>query len=140
MSSIFTRIINEEVPGRIFWRDKTCVAIVDIRPINRGHTLVIPIEETDQWTDLPLETVSHCLQIAYVIAQAQKALFLPERIALLIAGFEVPHAHLHLIPANGMEHLDFNNANPDANDGDLDQVADLLRSSLKQSGYESVVS
>ncbi|GIT45437.1 MAG: hypothetical protein Ct9H300mP12_00220 [Acidimicrobiales bacterium] len=90
MASIFTRIINGEIPGRIIWRDDTCVAMIDIRPLNRGHVLVIPVTEVDQWTDLPAEVVTHCTGVAHAVGRAQMAVLSPARIGLMVAGFEVP--------------------------------------------------
>ena len=80
MSSIFTRIINGEIPGRIVWRDRVCVGMVDIRPLNRGHVLVIPTEEVDRWTDLSTDTASHCMTVARTIGRAQQELFAPLRV------------------------------------------------------------
>ena len=137
MSSIFTRIINGEIPGRIVWRDKVCAAMLDIRPLNRGHVLVIPIEEIDRWTDLPPKTASHCMTVAHAIGQIQQDLFAPLRIGLMIAGFEVPHTHLHVVPINTMAHLDFANADADADADDLDLVAELLRQALRQAGHDT---
>ena len=77
MASIFTRIIDGEIPGRIVWRDATCVAMVDIRPLNRGHVLVIPITEVDRWTDLPAEVVVHCTGVAHAVGRAQMAVLSP---------------------------------------------------------------
>ena len=105
MPSIFTRIINGEIPGRIIWRDDTCVAMIDIRPLNRGHVLVIPVTEVDQWTDLPAEVVTHCTGVAHAVGRAQKAVLSPARIGLMVAGFEVPHTHLHVVPLENMSHL-----------------------------------
>ena len=139
MSTIFTRIINGEIPGRIVWRDDTCVAMVDIRPLNRGHVLVIPIAEVDRWTDLPSETAAHCTTVAHTIGRAQMVAFSPTRIGLMIAGFEVPHTHLHVVPIDHMGHLDFTEADPDAAPGDLDAVADALRAALKADGQDRVV-
>ena len=138
MSSIFTRIINGEIPGRIVWRDMVCVAMVDIRPLNRGHVLVIPIEEVDRWTDLSADTASHCMTVARTIGRAQQELFAPLRVGLMIAGFEVPHAHLHVVPIDAMDHLNFANANPDPDPDDLDRVAELLRQALRRAGHEAV--
>ena len=138
MSSIFTRIINGEIPGRIVWRDTVCVAMVDIRPLNRGHILVVPFQEIDRWTDLPADTASHCMTVAHTIGQIQQELFTPLRIGLMIAGFEVPHTHLHVVPVSTMEHLDFANAEPNPNPDDLDQVAELLRQALRRAGHEAV--
>ena len=138
MSSIFTRIINGENSGRIVWRDRVCIAMVDIRPLNRGHVLVIPIKEVDRWTDLSTGTVTHCMTVAHTIGRAQQELFAPLRVGLIIAGFEVPHAHLHVVPIDGIDHLNFANADPDANPDDLDRVAELLRQALRRAGHEAV--
>ena len=138
MSSIFTRIINGEIPGRIVWRDAACVAMLDMRPLNRGHILVIPIDEVDRWTDLSTDTASHCMAVAHSIGRAQQELFNPLRVGLIIAGFEVPHTHLHVVPIDTMDHLNFANADPDPDSHDLDQVADLLRQALRRAGHEAV--
>ena len=139
MSTIFTRIIHGEIPGRIVWRDDTCVAMVDIRPLNRGHVLVIPIVEVDRWTDLPSETAAHCTTVAHTIGRAQMVAFSPTRIGLMIAGFEVPHTHLHVVPIDHMGHLDFTKANPNAAPSYLDAVADALREALRADGQGPVV-
>jgi len=137
MASIFTRIIAGEIPGRIIWSDPTCIAMLDIRPLNRGHVLVIPIVEVDRWTDLPPEVAMHCTRVAHAIGRAQMAAFDPERIGLLIAGFEVPHTHLHVVPIDHMGHLDFGQAD-DADPGDLDAVAEELRAVLLTTGHLEV--
>ena len=139
MASIFTRIIDGEIPGRIVWRDATCVAMVDIRPLNRGHVLVIPITEVDRWTDLPAEVVVHCTGVAHAVGRAQMAVLSPTRIGLMVAGFEVPHTHLHVVPIDHMGHLDFAQADTDADPDDLDAVADILREALRAAGHQQVV-
>ncbi len=130
MSTIFTKIYSGEIPGHILWKDSTCFAFLDIRPINRGHTLVVPIQEIDMWIDLPEETASHCLKVAKLIGEAQMKAFKPERIGLMIAGFEVPHVHLHVIPINDMSHLDFANANADISNDELTADLEHLESYL----------
>ncbi|MED5599654.1 MAG: HIT family protein [Actinomycetota bacterium] len=137
MPSIFTRIFAGEIPGRIVWSDPTCIAILDIRPLNRGHVLVIPIVEVDRWTDLRPEIAAHCVHVAHAIGRAQMAAFTPERIGLIIAGFEVPHTHLHVVPIDHMGHLDFSQAD-DADPGDLDAVAEELRAVLLAAGHPEV--
>jgi histidine triad (HIT) family protein len=139
MPSIFTRIIDSEIPGRLVWRDDVCVAMVDIRPLNRGHTLVIPIAEVDRWTDLPVDVAAHCMAVAHAIGGAAQEAFSPARIGLMIAGFEVPHTHLHVVPMEHMGHLDFGSADANADAGDLDAVADALRVALRAAGHLSVV-
>ena len=135
MASIFTRIINGEIPGLIIWRDDTCVAMIDIRPLTRGHVLGIPVTAVDQWTDLPAEVVTHCTGVAHAVGRAQMAVLSPARIGLMVAGFEVPHTHLHVVPLESMGHLDFAQADPDPDPADLDAVADLLRDALRAGGH-----
>ena len=139
MASIFTRIITGGIPGRLIWRDPTCVAMVDIRPLNRGHVLVIPIAEVDRWTDLPPDTAAHCTRVAHAVGRAQMQSFAPDRIGLMIAGFEVPHTHLHVVPLDHMGHLDFGQADADADPSDLDDVAEELRAALRYDGHTEVV-
>ncbi|MGI9646325.1 MAG: HIT family protein [Ilumatobacteraceae bacterium] len=130
MSSIFTRIIDGEIPGRFVWTDDVCVAFLDVRPLNRGHVLVVPREQTDEWTDLDPDSVAHLMRIAHDVGRAQKACLSARRIGLLVAGFEVPHVHIHVIPIDGMHHLDFSQADTDPDPADLDTVAELLRDNL----------
>ena len=131
MTSIFTKIINKEIPGRIIWEDSICIAMVDIRPLNRGHVLVVPREEVDKWHDLSAGSISHLMTIAHKVAEAQQLIFTPARVGLMIAGFEVPHTHIHCVPMEDMSHLDFTQAKMGDPD-DLDQVADLLRDKLNE--------
>ncbi|MEI8024158.1 MAG: HIT family protein, partial [Actinomycetota bacterium] len=95
--TLFTRIINGEIPGTFVYRDDLCVAFMTINPITAGHVLVVPVAEVDEWTDLSSEISSHLFHVAAQIGEAQKTAFNCARISLIIAGFEVPHCHLHLI-------------------------------------------
>jgi histidine triad (HIT) family protein len=110
MTTVFSRIIAGEIPGTFVWTDPDCVAFMSINPINTGHVLVVPRLEVDEWTDLPALLVAHLSTVAQTIGRAQKVAFDCERIGLIIAGFEVPHVHLHVIPTNGMQHMSFANA------------------------------
>ncbi len=139
MASIFSRIIAGEIPGRFVWRDDVCVVMVDIRPLAHGHVMVIPIEEVDHWVDLSLAVVQHLTGVAHTVAAAQMAVFSPPRIGLMIAGFEVPHTHLHVVPMGSMAELDFRNADTHARPEALDEVADLLRAELRRTGHGSTV-
>ena len=130
MTSIFTRIINREIPGRFVWHDDLCVAFMDVRPLAHGHVLVVPRAEIDQWTDLPVDTVTHLMSVAHMIGNAQKATFSPARIGLIIAGFEVPHVHVHVVPMDSMANLDFGQADPNADPADLDGAHNALREAL----------
>ncbi len=136
MPSIFTRIINGEIPGRFVWRDDVCVAFMDVRPLNRGHVLVVPVAEVDHWVDLDSETVARLMAVAHGVGSAQQAAGLaPDRVGLMIAGFEVPHVHVHVVPISTMAHLDFTQADTSPDPEDLDAVASLLREEL--AGSES---
>jgi len=138
VATIFTKIINGEIPGRIIWSDDVCVAMVDIRPLHPGHCLVIPKKEVDQWTDLDSSTAQHLMRVAHHLGVAQKSVVSCERIGLMIAGFEVPHAHVHVLPISSMAHLDFRNADTGADADDLDAMADQLRRALRANGHSAV--
>lgn len=110
MASLFTRIISGEIPGVFVYRDPRCVAIMTINPIARGHVLVMPIEEIDHWLDLPEDLSSHVFAVARHIGKALHLAFNSARVGLIIAGLEIPHCHLHLIPTTSMADLNFANA------------------------------
>ncbi len=131
VASIFTRIIDGEIPGRFVWKDDVCVAFLDVRPLARGHVLVVPRAEVDQWTDLDADTVTHLTSVAHRIGQVQKALLSPARIGLMIAGFEVPHVHVHVVPMNGMGDLDFAQADVSPDQADLDALREQLAAALE---------
>jgi len=130
--TLFTRIIQGQIPGTFVYRDDLCVAFMTISPITAGHVLVVPIDEVDEWTDLSSELSSHLFKVAAQIGQAQKMAFKCERIALIIAGFEVPHCHLHLIPSNSMADLNFENAVTSSNRDDLEQSSTLIIAELRR--------
>ncbi len=138
MATIFTRIIDGELPGRFVWRDDDAVAFLSINPLKPGHTLVVPRAEADHWIDLPPALNQHLTAVAQQIARAQQQAFAPARVGLMIAGLEVPHVHLHLVPIDGVHDLDFANAAVDADPADLDSSADALRKALRELGAQSV--
>lgn len=132
MTTIFTRIIDGELPGHFVWSDDRCVAFLSINPMAGGHTLVVPRVEIDQWTDLPGDLADHLFTVARRIGVAQLEAFACERIGLFIAGFEVPHVHLHVIPANAMADLDLCNMATSVADGELEAAASSLRAALER--------
>ena len=137
MASVFTMIINGDLPGHFVWRDDEAVAFMSINPINRGHTLVVPTAEVDHWVDLPPATNQHLTTVSHAIAQVQQALWQPARVGLMIAGFEVPHTHVHVIPLDGMHHLDFANAAATVDHDELAGLAADLRSALTAAGHQA---
>jgi diadenosine tetraphosphate (Ap4A) HIT family hydrolase len=130
MATIFSRIINGELPGRFVHRDEICVAFLTIAPICEGHTLVVPRAEVDHWIDLDTDTIAHLSKVAHRIGNAQRSAFGAERISLIIAGLEVPHTHLHVLPIRTEADIDFGRADPNVAPEDLDRAADRLREAL----------
>ncbi|MFM7124320.1 MAG: HIT family protein [Actinomycetes bacterium] len=130
MASVFTKIIAGELPGTFVYTDDICVAFMTINPIARGHLLVVPRVEIDQWTDLPDDISQHCFAVAKRIAHAQKKVLQCERVALIIAGFEVPHCHLHIIPATTIADVSFDNAATRVDFDDLALIARNLSAEL----------
>lgn len=130
MPTIFTRIIEGELPGRFVHRDETCVAFLSIAPIRTGHTLVVPIAEVDHWLDLEPDAAAHLMRVAQRIGRAQVRAFSPVRVGMIIAGMEVPHTHLHVIPIDSEADLRFDRADPSAPAEALDDAAERLRAAL----------
>lgn len=130
MATLFTRIIEGELPGRFVYRDDRCVAFLSIAPIQPGHTLVVPIAEVDHWIDADPDLTAHLAQVAQTIGLAQQQAFRANRIALMIAGLEVPHLHLHVVPIRTEADLSFANADPSADPADLDAAAEAIRAAL----------
>ncbi|MEY2421319.1 MAG: hypothetical protein QOI95_1386 [Acidimicrobiaceae bacterium] len=135
MPTIFTRIIEGELPGKFVWRDENCVAFLSIAPLRHGHALIVPIAEVDKWTDLDPELAAHLMVVAQRIARAQEVAFSPARVGLIIAGLEVPHCHLHAVPIDHESDLHFANANTNASDEELEGAAEALRAALGAAGY-----
>ena len=135
MPTIFTRIIQGELPGRFVWRDDHGVAFLSINPLQPGHALVVPVEEVDHWIDLERDLANHLMGIAHAVGRVQQEAFDPEKVGLMIAGLEVPHVHLHVVPIRGVFDLDFANADPDPDPAALDQAADNIRAGLRHHGH-----
>lgn len=129
MATLFTKIIEGEIPGEVVWSDETCAAFLDIAPLTRGHALVVPRVEVDLWTDLEPSTMAHLIDVARVIGRAQVEVFDGVRAGLIIQGFEVPHAHVHVFPASGPEDFDMTRTT-DRSPEDLAVDAELLRAAL----------
>ena len=138
MPTIFTRIIDGELPGRFVWRDDDCVAFLSINPLRPGHTLVVPRAEVDHWIDLSVEANAHLVRVAHAIGTAQMDAFQPARVGLIIAGLEVPHVHLHVVPIDREQDLSFANADVSPSADAMDAAAEKLRSALRAHGAGGV--
>lgn len=107
MASIFTKIINGEIPSYKIAEDDRYYAFLDINPLAKGHTLVVPKKETDYIFDLDDQTLSGMLVFSRKVAKAIEKVVPCKRIGVAVLGLEVPHAHIHLVPINGGNDIDF---------------------------------
>jgi histidine triad (HIT) family protein len=138
MATIFTRIINSELPARFVWKDEACVAFLSNRPLRAGHALVVPRAEIDHWLDLDAGLLAHLSEVAQAVGKAQMAGFQPARIGLMLAGLEVPHCHFHVVPIRGVHDLDFGNQDPNPDPEMMDEAAQTIRRELRRLGYSQV--
>lgn len=129
MPSIFSRIVNREIPAHIVREDDDFLAFLDVRPIREGHSLVIPKQEIDDVFDLPEPLLSGLLVFARPVAHAIRHLTGAQRVGVAVVGIEVPHAHVHLVPIDDIGGLDFRKAH-DADQADLAAMAERIRSVL----------
>ena len=138
MPTVFTRIIDGELPARFVWKDDRCVAFLSINPLRPGHTLVIPRAEVDHWIDLEPDLLAHLTAVSQTIGSALEAAFRPEKVGMMLAGLEVPHAHIHLVPITDVRDLDFANADPNPRGEDLEDAAARIRAALRERGAQDV--
>jgi histidine triad (HIT) family protein len=139
VAGIFSRIIAGELPARFVWKDDICVAFLSNRPLRPGHTLVVPRLEVDHWLDLEPGLLAHLASTAQTIGKAQMAAFKPARIGLLLAGLEVPHVHLHVVPIDRSSDLDFGNQDPNPDPSMMVGAAKAIRVELARFGHSQAV-
>ena len=126
MSSVFTKIIAGDLPGHFVYRDEKAVAFLSINPIRPGHTLVVPTAEVSHWVDLDEELAAHLMRVSQRVAKAQMEHFKPQRVGMIIAGFEVPHTHLHLVPIDREGQLSFAHAAATVDHEEMAKIAKAL--------------
>nr|WP_298250684.1 HIT family protein [uncultured Halomonas sp.] len=129
MASIFTRIMQGEIPGHFVHEDDQCAVIMTIQPMRPGHVLVIPRDEVDHWDDLPEPLYQHLMTVSRRLAKAIKVAFPCKRVGMLVVGLEVPHVHIHLMPLDAMSDIQVENL-PMADSADLAAAAEKLRAAL----------
>lgn len=134
MSSVFSKIIAGELPGRFVYRDQSVVAFLTIEPLALGHTLVVPVQEVDKWTDLDPEVWARVNQVAQQVGQAIITAFGSRRAGLIIAGFDVPHTHIHVFPANSMDDYNMAHVMQDVPEDAMDAAAAQIRQALADMG------
>jgi histidine triad (HIT) family protein len=130
MSSIFTRIINREIPGQIVAEDENYIAFLDITPLVTGHTLVVPKKELDYIFDLDDETLAGLTVFAKKVARAVKKAVPCKRIGVAVIGLEVPHVHIHLVPMNSMGDINFTKSKLNPSKEELMEVAERIKKSF----------
>jgi histidine triad (HIT) family protein len=133
--SVFTRIIDGELPGRFVWSDEVAVAFLSINPITTGHTLVVPRVEVDHWLDLDAATWAHCAEVSRLVGAGIQRAFDPPRVGQMIAGFEVPHVHVHVLAIHGLGDLSFAKADPSPDPAEMDDAAERIRAALVDLGH-----
>jgi histidine triad (HIT) family protein len=131
MSTVFTKILTGEWSGHFVYRDDRCAAFLSINPIRPGHTLVVPVQEVAHWVDLDPDTNAHLMKVAQKVGKAQMSVFQPERIGMIIAGFEVPHTHLHVVPVSSEGQLSFAHAAQSVDQAELAAIAARLSQALE---------
>jgi histidine triad (HIT) family protein len=127
MASIFTRIINREVPGHIVAEDDRYIAFLDITPLVAGHTLVVPKQELDYIFDLDDDTLAGLTLFAKKVAHAVKKSIPCKRIGIAVIGLEVPHVHIHLVPMNSMGDINFTKSKLNPSKEELAIVAEKIK-------------
>jgi diadenosine tetraphosphate (Ap4A) HIT family hydrolase len=132
MSSVFTKIMNAELPGRFVYQDDEVVAFLTIQPMTQGHTLVVPRAEVDQWQDTNPETFNKIMGIAQLIGKAVCKAFGAQRAGVIIAGLEVPHLHVHVFPAYNLTDFGFANVDRNPSAESLDEAQVKIKNALAQ--------
>lgn len=139
MSTLFTKIIEGSIPGRFVWKDPDVVAFLSIGPLADGHTLVVPRQEVDRWTDAPADLLAKLTTVAQTIGRAQVEAFGAARAGLIIAGFEIHHLHLHVWPSNSEAEYDFKRAQHNPDPAVMDASAEKIRAALRDAGHGEFV-
>ncbi|MBS9532510.1 HIT family protein [Mycobacterium sp. M1] len=130
MATVFTKIINRELPGRFVYEDDDVVAFLTIEPMTPGHTLVVPRAEIDQWQDLDGAVLAQVMRVAQRIGKAVCHAFDADRAGLIIAGLEVPHLHVHVFPARDLSDFGFANVDRNPSPESLDQAQQKITDAL----------
>ena len=130
MASIFSKIINREIPSHIVAEDDRYIAFLDIMPLVKGHTLIVPKVEVDYIFDLDDNTFTELNLFAKKVSAAIKKVTGCKRVGVAVLGMEVPHAHIHLVPMNAMSDMNFANAKLKLSNEELTAVAEQIRKSF----------
>jgi diadenosine tetraphosphate (Ap4A) HIT family hydrolase len=134
MASVFTKIINREIPGRFVYEDDEVVAFLTIEPMTQGHTLVVPRAEIDNWHDVDPAAFNRVMAVSQRIGKAVCKAFDTQRSGLIIAGLEVPHLHVHVFPARDLADFGFANVDRNPSPQSLDDAQARIKAALAELG------
>ncbi|RFD26008.1 HIT family protein [Mycobacterium uberis] len=132
MATIFTKIINRELPGRFVYEDDDIVAFLTIEPMIQGHTLVVPRAEIDQWQNIDPAIFGRVMVVSQLIGKAVCQAFNTERAGVIIAGLEVPHLHVHVFPTRSLSDFGFANIDRNPSPESLDAAQAKIKAALAQ--------
>ncbi len=130
MSSIFTKIVNNEIPSFKVYEDDSFLAFLDAFPLAFGHVLVIPKNDTDYIFDLESEEYLSLWSLSKKIAKAMDKVIVCERIGVAVIGLEVPHAHIHLVPINGVSDINFEKPKKEFSKQKMHEIANKIKLAL----------
>ncbi|MFA0963028.1 HIT family protein [Roseivirga sp. BDSF3-8] len=131
MPSIFTKIINREIPGHIVAEDENFIAFLDINPLAKGHTLVVPKKEVDYIFDHDDESLGGLMVFCKKVAKGLEKAVPCLRIGIAVIGVEVPHTHVHLVPLNSMDDINFSRPKLSPSSEELKAVADAISTQVR---------
>jgi diadenosine tetraphosphate (Ap4A) HIT family hydrolase len=132
MATVFTKIINGDLPGRFVYEDEDIAAFLTIAPMTQGHTLVVPREEIDQWQDLEPAVFGRVMEVSQLIGKAVCKAFGAERAGVIIAGLEVPHLHVHVFPAYNLADFWFANVDNSPSPESLDEAQTKIKAAIAE--------
>ncbi len=132
MATIFTKIINGELPGRFVYEDDEVVAFLTIEPMTQGHTLVVPRAEIDQWQNIDEPVFARIMAVAQLIGKAVCRAFDADRAGVIIAGLEVPHLHVHVFPTRSLSDFGFANVDRNPSPQSLDEAQAKIKAALAE--------
>ena len=130
MPSIFSKIVRNEIPSYKVYENENFLAFLDINPLKKGHTLVIPKKEVDYIFDLKSKEYQELWNFAKLVAKGMKRVIKCERISIVVMGLEVPHAHIHLIPLDSMQDIDFSQPKLNLSSDQMIEIASLINSAI----------
>ena len=132
MATVFTKIIDGELPGRFVYEDDEVVAFLTIEPMTQGHTLVVPRTEIDQWQNIDQATFGRIMSVAQLVGKAVCRAFDADRAGVIIAGLEVPHLHVHVFPTRSLSDFGFANVDRNPSAASLDEAQAKIRAALAE--------